>query len=171
VPQVHLTEIKDLFFKTLKDICGKGIDSQRMQDIIHKSILENYNAIEEHPHRTIQFVVIGHFLYGAEEQQLEQAFQEISRLEALKSKDSQYWVNVIREAILEKPYVCIEGKASIEMGKTLQDTEKARIEEQRKVLGEAKLQQLKIALEEATKKNELPIPDEIFSTAYNMFYN
>lgn len=81
----------------MNDIVEKGVDLSRMTDIIHKSILECYNRIEEQSHRTIQFLVIGHYLYGENEQQLEYAFNEIKRLESLQSKDIGFWNSIIKE--------------------------------------------------------------------------
>ncbi len=54
VPTAKLPEIEPLYRKTLNSIVEKGIDLNRMKDLIERSILKHYNAMEERPHDMIQ---------------------------------------------------------------------------------------------------------------------
>ena len=100
-----LPKVKDVFFKTLHDVCSKGINMSRMEDVINKQIMEvpptrlltvqNYNAIEEQPHGTLQHEFLSFFLYGTDDSQMER-LNSIPQLHDLKSKDSAFWVALIK---------------------------------------------------------------------------
>lgn len=64
----------------------------------------------------------------------------------------------------------IQGKPSKQFGQELQDKEKERIERQRKSLGEENLKQLAELLENASKKNDIPVPDSIFRNLFYIFF-
>lgn len=65
VPLEKLPEIKDKLLETLREIVdNEDIDMERMKNVINRHRLESLSAMEENPHYTIAFMVIGHMLYG-----------------------------------------------------------------------------------------------------------
>eukprot|EP01119_Soliformovum_irregulare_P011911 TRINITY_DN3047_c0_g1_i2.p1 TRINITY_DN3047_c0_g1~~TRINITY_DN3047_c0_g1_i2.p1 ORF type:complete len:1020 (-),score=257.93 TRINITY_DN3047_c0_g1_i2:13-2829(-) len=159
VPTEKLPEIKDLFFATLYQVVqDDGIDMTRMSDIIAKAILEHLNTVEENPHSAIQSSVIAHFLYGTSDSQLEPSMSPLSHLNALKSRDDQYWIALLQERFIDAPHLCLIGTPSAQLGKTLQKNEKGRLTNQKKRLGPAKLKELGLALDDAMAKHKVQPP-------------
>ena len=164
VPASKIADIKDKLFATFNDIIStKNIDMNRIKDIIEKCILEHNTKLEESPHRYVQFTSIGHFLYANQDTQLNDAFQEINRLNLLKDQSVDFWLNLIKQYLLDQYYICVNGIPSIKYSQELRENEDNRIKEQVEQLGESKLKELASELENATKKNETPIPQEIMT--------
>lgn len=65
VPKDKLPLIKPKLIQLLKDILEKeDVDMKRMKSVINKRKLESLSNVENDPHHTIAFFIIGHMLYG-----------------------------------------------------------------------------------------------------------
>lgn len=65
VPKDKLPHIKAKLLNLLKNIVEKeDIDMTRMKSIINRRKLECLSNVENDPHNTIAFLIIGHMLYG-----------------------------------------------------------------------------------------------------------
>uniref|UniRef100_A0A8C4QG71 Peptidase M16 C-terminal domain-containing protein n=1 Tax=Eptatretus burgeri TaxID=7764 RepID=A0A8C4QG71_EPTBU len=76
VPFQKLHDVRAKVFDTLERISNGTdvLDMQRMQTVIHRQILETRNHMEEHPHKSVAFHCIGHFLYGDQEEEVSKAY-------------------------------------------------------------------------------------------------
>lgn len=65
VPKDKLPQIKPKLLGLLRNIVEKeDIDMKRMTSIINRRKLECLSKVENSPHHTIAFSIIGHMLYG-----------------------------------------------------------------------------------------------------------
>lgn len=47
-----------------KIVDNEDIDMGRLQSVIHRYKLESLSNLENNPHQTVAFMIIGHMLYG-----------------------------------------------------------------------------------------------------------
>jgi Zn-dependent M16 (insulinase) family peptidase len=65
VPLNKLPEVKPKLQSLLKTIVDDGdINMERIKSIIKRNKLEHLSNIENNPHSTLAFIIIGHILYG-----------------------------------------------------------------------------------------------------------
>lgn len=65
VPVDKLPEIRPKLQELLKKIVDtKNINMKRMESIINRYKLESLSNLENNPHHTVTFMIIGHMLYG-----------------------------------------------------------------------------------------------------------
>lgn len=65
VPVDKLPEIRPKLQEVLKKILdNKDINMERMESIINRYKLESLSNVENSPHHTVAFMIIGHMLYG-----------------------------------------------------------------------------------------------------------
>lgn len=65
VPKNKLDKVKPLLSEVLKKIVeNEDIDMNRLQSVIHRHKLESLSNLENNPHQTVAFMIIGHMLYG-----------------------------------------------------------------------------------------------------------
>ena len=159
-----LSLIKEKFFDVLSNVIKTGIDMKRMKSIIQRKKVNFLNDFEEEPHRNFSHYLINYFLYQTKIEDLEEAFKEVERLDLFEKEESKYWIDLLLEYIIDKKYVCIIGKPSIEFGEKQQDEEDDRIEKQINDLGDDKLDELEEILEENMKKNNIPVPENILKS-------
>ncbi|KAL6068377.1 putative zn2+-dependent endopeptidase insulinase superfamily protein [Balamuthia mandrillaris] len=159
VPTAKLGLIKDKLFEVLEDLIEKGIDMERMATVIKRLRLKHLSDIETEPHESFALEFIVNFLYS-KEGQLAQMLDKVKQLKELEDKDSQFWVQLLKETLIEQPYCLVVGQPSKEKAAQLASEEVARIEAQRKHLGKAKLEELSKKLEDAVQANEVEIPTE-----------
>jgi Zn-dependent M16 (insulinase) family peptidase len=66
VPQENVKKIVPTMEKTLKQQV-KNFDISRMKDIIQKNFQEELSSMENTPHNSIAYAVIGDYLYGSDD--------------------------------------------------------------------------------------------------------
>lgn len=65
VPKSKLPLIKPKLDSTLKQIYeSKNIDMEGLRNIINRRKLKSLSSVENSPHHTVTFMIIGHMLYG-----------------------------------------------------------------------------------------------------------
>lgn len=65
VPKEKLQKVKPMLMEVLKKIVEKeDIDMNRLKCVMHRRKLESLSNLENNPHQTIAFMIIGHMLYG-----------------------------------------------------------------------------------------------------------
>lgn len=65
VPTEKLGQIKSKLFDLLKKMVEEEeFDMERMKIILNRYKLESLSNIENNPHHTVSFLIIGHMLYG-----------------------------------------------------------------------------------------------------------
>eukprot|EP00794_Sanderia_malayensis_P015886 gene15886-17486_t len=166
VPKGKLIQVRERVEKVLNDIANKvsSIDMERVGILIHREILDTLDKLEDSPHDNLASGVIGDFLYSDTPERLEDYFNDVPRLERLKNENSEFWLALLVEFLVEKPKVVIIGDPSAELMKTMADEEKARVEKQRHELGDKGLKEKEEALEEASDENEVEPPENLVNT-------
>jgi Zn-dependent M16 (insulinase) family peptidase len=149
----------------LKVLSNTEIELSRMQTVIEKEILSIYDQAETNPHNSAALPLISFVLYGSDTMEdLQSSYADIQILNKLKHWSSKDWKELIEKWLLLAPYVCVNGRASPSYAVKMEVEEKARLEEQVKVMGEIGLQEAAKTLEEALAKNAIQIPDHIISS-------
>lgn len=66
VPTEKIDLVKNRLFEILGAIASgsERLDMKRMHTVIHKHILESLSHLENSPHETVAFMIIGDMLYG-----------------------------------------------------------------------------------------------------------
>ncbi|VDK53464.1 unnamed protein product, partial [Anisakis simplex] len=154
VPIEKLEDIKKrLFDKTIVEhLDAEKFDMERLGFIIEQSILKSYLKMETSGHDKVFDLMIGHQLYGSDEEQLAERIDEVGMLRRLKNESSSYWSDLVR-AYLNDRCVCVVGKPSKEKVEEYTAIEEERLAKQRNDLGEEGLSKCEEILQEAIDKN------------------
>lgn len=164
VPKDKLPQIKPKLLNLLKSILEKeDIDMKRMKSIINRRKLECLSNVENDPHHTIAFLIIGHMLYGNTKEDLQQRINPLMDLERMAKEPKSYWLSLLKNYFVESKLISLEAYPSIEEQQRLATDEKQRIEEQTKRLGEEGLKQKELELEKAVEYNERPPPNSMLT--------
>ncbi|XP_071154933.1 uncharacterized protein C05D11.1-like [Mytilus edulis] len=158
-----LRDIKPKFLEVMKKTMTDSLDMTRMQNIIHKKVLEALNNVEECPHDSIAFIIIGDFLYGDTKEDLESRVKNISLFKKMKSESEDYWKDLMKSYYSDKPHVVIIGEPSQKEMVEMAETEKKRVENQQKELKEEGLKQKGEQLKNATEQNEKEAPESMLT--------
>lgn len=153
-------------------VTGKeAIDMTRMKNILERNILEYLSSLESNPHDAVAFLIIGDVLYGNTPEDVrflcfnfsivnlnfakmcmcwflkfDMRLNVTKQLEHLQGVDDAYWVNLLKQYLIEGHSIVIRASPSIDEQKRMAKEEMDRIEKQRDELGAEGL---------ATKENEL----------------
>lgn len=166
VPVAKLEYIEPLFLSALKtELYVKGLDMERIKLTLKKAKQSVLAEMESDPHNFFSQLIIGAAIYGdLKGEQLVRSMRVLSILEELESWTLQEWQDFIARYFLDRPYYCQLGKPSTKMANQLQETERQRVEQQRKDLGPAKLAELAKRLEDMAELNDVPIPDSLIES-------
>eukprot|EP00795_Rhopilema_esculentum_P010837 gene10837-19653_t len=137
---------------------------ERMNTVIHREILDSLDKLEDNPHDTMAQGLIGDFLYSNKPEQLKEYLNDLPRLEQLNKEPEQFWIDLLKKYLIDRPKVVIIGNPSEKKMKEMAEEEKQRIEEQRKLLGEDGLSEKEDELENATDENEVEPPPNLVSS-------
>ncbi|KAF7269964.1 hypothetical protein GWI33_017052 [Rhynchophorus ferrugineus] len=133
-------KLKEELQRILKE---EDIDMKILESIISKYKLENISNIENNPHHSIAFMIIGHMLYGNTKDDLEQRVNPLEYLAKLIKEDKSF---------------CKEEKQKM----TLE--EKERLEKQRQELGQDGLAEKATLLQKAIEFNDREPPKEMLTS-------
>jgi Zn-dependent M16 (insulinase) family peptidase len=103
---------------------------KRLKTELWRNFLDNSERLETNPHEILQFKLIGHFLYGQNDQQLIQFLELEGIHRRLMEKDAKYWEGLIRKFIKEGLYVAVLGVPSKKFAEEISQAEKDRIQQQ-----------------------------------------
>lgn len=165
VPKEKLTLVKPRLVEVLKNIvANEDIDMNRLRSVIHRHKLESLSNLENNPHQTVAFMIIGHMLYGRSKEDLEQRLNPVIDLEKMESEPKGFWIALINKYFVEGNVISICGIPSIEEQHKMAEEEKQRIEAQIAKLTAAGLKQKGTELEEAIAFNEKPPPTSMLTS-------
>ncbi|XP_012262723.1 uncharacterized protein C05D11.1-like [Athalia rosae] len=166
VPKSKIPLVKDHLVHVLYDIANKGdgIDMRRMHTVIHRHILETLSHLENSPHDSVAFMVIGDVLYGRTKEDLDNRLNQIKDLKKLGEEPASYWIKLLNNYLIHAPMVVVRGFPSQEKQVEMGVSERTRVEQQIAELGEEGLRIKKQELQEAMLVNERPIPDEMLTS-------
>ncbi|XP_076319317.1 uncharacterized protein C05D11.1-like [Tachypleus tridentatus] len=161
-----LHNIKTRLLEILQDLSSgsKELDMERMATVIHRTKLSLLRKVEYCPHETVAFGVIGDFLYGNTEEDLEHRVHQIPLVNSLAVKGREYWINLLRKYLLEAPIVTIIGEPSATMSEEMSQEEKKRITKQSEMLKEEGLKKKSELFARAKESNEIEPPQEVITS-------
>ncbi|KAF7998270.1 hypothetical protein HCN44_009668 [Aphidius gifuensis] len=165
VPIPKISSVKKYLIDVLNDIYNNenGIDMKRMSIVIHRHQLETLSNLENMPHDSIAFMLIGDALYGRNNKDLEQRLNLINDLKKLAKEPLSYWKNLLKRYLLDAPCGIVNAKPSIEKQKEIEASEKKRISERKEKLGKSGLEKAELELQNAIAQNEIEIPEELLT--------
>lgn len=164
IPKNKLNAIQSHLFELLNSIASspETLDMTRMKDVIHRKKMQLLSSLESYPESHISSAVIGSFLYGTVESDLDVRLRQIPIIDGLAKKDANFWCDLLKKYFVSPPYVAIIGKPSPSLQKSLAKDEKSRIQAQREKLGSELATKAK-EFEEAKALNDVPPPPEMLS--------
>ncbi|KAK3088334.1 hypothetical protein FSP39_017783 [Pinctada imbricata] len=163
VVKEKLRHIHPKLIEEIRTTWEGSLDMERMNSIIHRKILECLNGVEDQPHDTIAFNVIGDVLYGDNKDDLEGRVNNITRYRKMKTEPEAYWKNIIQTNFIDKPHVVIIGEPSQSLMESMGKEEKDRVARQREELGEEGLEEKGDTLENAMEENEKEAPESLLT--------
>ncbi|KAK2579672.1 hypothetical protein KPH14_011595 [Odynerus spinipes] len=163
VPKPKIPLVKDRLLDVLKQVNESGIDMKRMKTVVHRNMLETLSNLENCPHDSVAYMIIGDVLYGNTKEDLDQRLNQIRDIKKLFDEPEAYWLNLLKKYLIDAPIVTVKGIPSIEKQHQLMEEEKVRVAKQIEGLGEEGLQKKETELQEAVVENKKPIPDELLT--------
>ncbi|XP_077994627.1 uncharacterized protein C05D11.1-like [Glandiceps talaboti] len=165
VPCAKLQLIKEKMLAVLKLIADgtEAIDIKRLNSIIHKQVLEALNNMEDKPHDTFAFIIIGDALYGDTQEDLEGRLNQITDFKKLSQEPVDFWTQLLDKHYIKQPCVTIVGEPNEKLMQQMADTEKERVSKQTEELGQEGLKKKSEELEKATEENEIEPPSDVVS--------
>ncbi|CAH0603275.1 unnamed protein product [Chrysodeixis includens] len=159
VPLDKLEVARDEALTCLKTVTSgeEGLDMERLRRLLRKQLRESIASLESDPHHSVAFRCIGDALYSQNLHDFTSRMNPQKDLHALIEESSDYWLGLLQQYFTDD-VVIIMGSPSIELQTKMADEEKARLEEQRKQLGEAGLAEKGKRLQEAMDFNERAPP-------------
>jgi len=166
VPKGKLFEIRERIEKVLTQLSSGELvlDMKRLDTVINLQILDSLDKYESDPHEAIAHGIIGDFLYSAEPNDLISYLDDISRLKKLRLESEEFWIQLLKKYIIDKPKVVIIGEPSNKLMTDMAEEEKKRIEEQKTMLGENGLAKKGDELESAIEQNEEEPPLDLITS-------
>ncbi|KAL3282009.1 hypothetical protein HHI36_005212 [Cryptolaemus montrouzieri] len=162
VPVSKLELIKPKLYSILNSIVeNENIDMQRMESIINRHRLKCLSNLENSPHQTIAFLIIGHMLYGNTKEDLEQRVNPQVNLMALQKEPKSYWISLLKKYLLDNKFIAIRCKPSKEEQQKMCLEEKERISKQIDVLGQEGLKHKGEELKSAIEFNDREPPRDM----------
>lgn len=163
IPKEKFNLIQPRLFQVLKAVASspQEFDLDRMKSIIHRKKMQILSALENSPHQHVFGAVVGAFLYGQVETDLDVRLNTISFIEQLFEKDAHFWCELLEKYFISSHCVTIIGKPSVELRKSIAEEEKTRVEERMNKLGLSKLAEKAKELDEAQAFNSIPPPPEM----------
>ncbi|PNF33802.1 Uncharacterized protein C05D11.1 [Cryptotermes secundus] len=166
VPTEKIDLVKNRLFEILGAIASgsEQLDMRRMHTVIHKHILESLSHLENSPHETVTFMIIGDMLYGNTKEDLSQRLNPVEDLHKMEKEPEEFWLQLLKMYLLDGPSVTIRGYPSLEEQQLMAKSEKQRISEQRQKFGKEGLTKLGEQLQQATVENEKPPPRDMLTS-------
>ncbi|PSN43334.1 hypothetical protein C0J52_14179 [Blattella germanica] len=157
VPIEKIDLVKDRLIEVLKRIASGSeiLDMKRLQTVIHRHILESLSHLENSPHETVAFMIIGDMLYGNTKEDLDHRLNIVEDLRQMEKEPEDFWLQLLKRYLIDSPSVTVRGIPSQKEQQSMAECEKQRIADQREKYGKEGLLQLSIDLQEATFQNEV----------------
>ena len=156
----QLETVEKRLFKLLKDVAAKEFDMAYMQDCINRwrrqILLKCENAGE-----FFSDPIIEDHLFGSRDGKDLKELATIKELDILQGWTDRQWRDFLSKWLSDAHHVSILGVPSKDLSDKVTNDEKARVEAQRKRLGEKGLKELEEKLAAAKAENDKPIPDSV----------
>ncbi|CAH0557668.1 unnamed protein product [Brassicogethes aeneus] len=165
VPLKKLPEVREKLQEILKKMLNnEDIDMERLHSIINKYKLESLSNIENMPHNSVAFMIIGHMLYGNSREDLQQRVNPLVDLMKLLGEPKSFWLDLLKKYFVENKHVSVQCVPSIEEQQEMAKTEKERLDAQVATLGESGLKEKAGVLEAAIGHNDRDPPMDMLTS-------
>ncbi|XP_971907.2 uncharacterized protein C05D11.1-like [Tribolium castaneum] len=165
VPLSKLPEVKPKLQALLKRLVDEeDINMERIKSIIKRNKLEHLSDIENNPHSTLAFIIIGHILYGNTKEDLQQRLNPLVDLGKLLKEPKSFWVSLMKKYLVDNNYVAVQCIPSKDEQMRMAEEEAKRIKEQIDSLGEEGLKEKGKLLEDAVTFNGRDPPADMITS-------
>ncbi|XP_060071887.1 uncharacterized protein C05D11.1-like isoform X2 [Ylistrum balloti] len=158
-----LTEVKQKVNDVLRATHEGSLDMARIDSIVHRKILESLRHIEDSPHDTMSFIIIGDFLYSQDKADTDARVNVVTQHQKMKTEKEDFWKSLLAKFLLSDVQVVIEGVPSKSFMEESGQKEKDRVAKQQEQLGEDGMKKLGERLEKATEENEKEAPEDVLT--------
>ncbi|CAE7520442.1 unnamed protein product [Symbiodinium sp. CCMP2592] len=164
-------EVQAVFTATAAED-GSGIDVARIRSVIRQQQRRHLSAVESNPHDLFSGEIIGSFCYapdfapGVSDNKGDTVRARLdapAALEALLEWKATEWAALCKEFLVSSsnPGVTVCGFPSKKCGETIQSEDAARIEAQKKALGEEGCKKAGETVAAAEEENDVDTPEEV----------
>lgn len=166
VPTNLLGEVHHEIMRVLEGLVSgsEQIKQSRMSSLIKRATLDVLDKLEDCPHNTIADHFIGDFLYSQSQADFTLRMERVELLKSLHNENELFWQNLLKNYVVNTPYVLVIGEPSTDFGSKLAEEEKQRVAKQCQDIGEEGLTGLSAELESAIAKNEVEAPSSVLSS-------
>ncbi|EEB10863.1 conserved hypothetical protein [Pediculus humanus corporis] len=135
----------------------------RLKSLIEKQKAETLTSLENQPHDSIAFMIIGDMLHGNTTEDLKRRLNAKDLLNRMLIEPKDFWKRLLKKYFIDSPKVTVMGKASKKEQEELTRMENERIAKQIEALGPEGLGVKHKILTEAIKINEIQPPVEVLT--------
>ncbi|KAH0542239.1 hypothetical protein FGG08_003361 [Glutinoglossum americanum] len=153
----QLAEVEKRFFEVLSETASKPLDMAYVLDCIRRQKRQTKSMAEASGYFFSDPVISDH-LFGKRDGSTLRDLESLREYDVLEKWGNQQWTNFLREWISDAAHVTILGRPSKKLSKKLKMEEKARVERQKKRLGEKGLKELEMRLRNAKASNDIEVP-------------
>ncbi|GAA5923094.1 uncharacterized protein JCM15063_003529 [Sporobolomyces koalae] len=147
---------------TLKMICRSNIDMKAMQLAIKNQMIALERTMETSPSAFVQAGALQEIIYGAENgSELGEFFNDAKMLKRLAKWSERDWTDLLKEYLVERHSVVLQGTPSPELVAEQARDAAARISNNKLKLGPNGLALAQAALDQAVESNKHPPPDSL----------
>lgn len=147
-------------FEVLKEVASKPLDMEYMTECL----LREKRQVKFHAETSESFYatnIITDYLFGNRDGSTLRDLQSLKEYDVLEKWTDSDWRDFIKKWMSEAHHVSILGKPSLELSNKMKKDEEERVAKRKAELGEDGLKKLKERLEDAQKKNDMPIPPDV----------
>lgn len=159
-----LEQVEKRLFEVLKEVASKPLDMDYMKECVRRERRQVKFQAESSP-EFFSNNVISDFLFGERDGEGKKStlldLQSIKEYDILEQWSDEEWRAFLRKWISDAHHVSILGKPSKALSEKNKKEETERVAAQKERLGEKGLAELKKKLDDATAKNDAPIPNEV----------
>lgn len=166
VPLDKIDFIYERLIQLLVDIANlnENLDETRLRTVFEKYTLERLSSLENSPHESITFNVLGDFLYSNKDDDFQKRLNVTDIITKLQSEKIQFWLDLLRKYFVDSHSVTVRSIPSIAEKEKLAKEEADRLEQRRLELGEDGLAKKGRELEAAMAENDAPPPLEMLTS-------
>lgn len=152
--------VEKRLFELLKEVATKPLDMEYMTECL----LREKRQVKFHAETSESFYatnIITDYLFGNRDGSTLRDLASLREYDILEKWTDIEWRLFIKKWMSDAHHVSILGKPSLALSEKMKKDEEERIAKRKAELGENGLKKLKEKLENAQKKNDLPIPPEV----------
>ncbi len=158
-----LADVEKRFFEVVRDAAERPLNMKYLLECIHREKRQvKYQA--ETSATVFSTLIITDFLFGKRDGSTLRDLETLKEYDQLVEWSEKRWKDFLRRWISDAAHVTILGVPSAKLSARLKSEEKARIEEQKKLLGDEGLKRLEKKLADAKAANDIEIPRSLLES-------